>query len=625
MKKALFTTLVFLTIGAASLWSQVQIGSALEGSAYKDFLGDAVAMSSDGQRLAAGAPIHDTNAGQTVGQVSVYEWDGDNWAQLGMPLEGSSEGDIFGSSVALSGNGQVLAVGAVGYDNAMGYENVGRVQVYAWNGSEWEVRGTPIEGDMINGILGTAVALSESGEVLAVGAPWYDANFQTLSGRVWIYRWDGSEWQLDAMLDGMDGGEQFGFVLDFSGSGDVLAVGAPQSDLNGSLSGAVRVYAYDGSAWQQLGTDLYGEPATFFGTSVSLSEDGSILAAGKPGSSSALEAGQVEVYQWSGTTWESVGEPLTGSMAADRFGASVALSADGHALLVGSPNYMNKQGRAQYFLWDGNTWTQNGQDITGVSGNVRCGKAVALSGPGDWGVVGSPRETNNNGFQAGNVRVYEFCPPTTSDISLTACQSYTVPSGDTTYTESGIYVDEIPNAAGCGDSIITISLTVLHVDVSLTNADGTLTVGEQNAVSYQWVDCDNNYVPIANATAQSFSPSAVGNYAVIVHANGCVDTSACEMFVPVSAPYPPEEGDFQIFPNPTVDHLYWRLNGLPREQELSLRVFDAYGRLCLSANEILPAQSSQGVLSTAELSSGLYFLYWQSGSFGGVLRFVVER
>ena len=49
---------------------------------------------------------------------------------------------------------------------------------------------------------------------------------------------------------------------------------------------------------------------------------------------------------------------------------------------------------------------------------------------------------------------------TTSTISPTACGSYTVPSGDETYTISGTYMDTIPNAAMC-DSIITINLTIV--------------------------------------------------------------------------------------------------------------------------------------------------------------------
>lgn len=53
----------------------------------------------------------------------------------------------------------------------------------------------------------------------------------------------------------------------------------------------------------------------------------------------------------------------------------------------------------------------------------------------------------------------EYTCNTTSTISPAACGTYTVPSGDEMYTESGIYFDTIPNAALC-DSIITINLTI---------------------------------------------------------------------------------------------------------------------------------------------------------------------
>ena len=51
------------------------------------------------------------------------------------------------------------------------------------------------------------------------------------------------------------------------------------------------------------------------------------------------------------------------------------------------------------------------------------------------------------------------CTNSTNTINETVCGSYTVPSGDETYTTSGTYMDTIPNASGC-DSILTINLTV---------------------------------------------------------------------------------------------------------------------------------------------------------------------
>lgn len=50
-------------------------------------------------------------------------------------------------------------------------------------------------------------------------------------------------------------------------------------------------------------------------------------------------------------------------------------------------------------------------------------------------------------------------PNSVNTISPAACGSYTVPSGDETYTTSGMYMDTIPSANGC-DSVLTINLTI---------------------------------------------------------------------------------------------------------------------------------------------------------------------
>lgn len=51
--------------------------------------------------------------------------------------------------------------------------------------------------------------------------------------------------------------------------------------------------------------------------------------------------------------------------------------------------------------------------------------------------------------------------PIQNTISVEACDSYTVPSGDETYTESGQYQDTIPSVNNC-DSVLTIDLTILN-------------------------------------------------------------------------------------------------------------------------------------------------------------------
>ena len=135
-----------------------------------------------------------------------------------------------------------------------------------------------------------------------------------------------------------------------------------------------------------------------------------------------------------------------------------------------------------------------------------------------------------------------------STQNITACDNYTVPSGDETYNASGTYMDTIPNMAGC-DSIITINLTINTVDTSVSVNDVTLTANAPGA-AYQWIDCSNNQ-PIAGETGQTFTANANGNYAVIVTENSCTDTSACYSIVSVGLNRDLFSSKFKLYPNPT--------------------------------------------------------------------------
>ena len=73
-------------------------------------------------------------------------------------------------------------------------------------------------------------------------------------------------------------------------------------------------------------------------------------------------------------------------------------------------------------------------------------------------------------------------PPTTSTIDTLVCGSYTVPSGDETYTVSGTYSDTIPNSIGC-DSLITINLTIGTLATYYADADSDLFGNPSSSVS----------------------------------------------------------------------------------------------------------------------------------------------
>lgn len=79
---------------------------------------------------------------------------------------------------------------------------------------------------------------------------------------------------------------------------------------------------------------------------------------------------------------------------------------------------------------------------------------------------------NDHGLAIDDVSVnWSYNCNTASTQILTACGSFTVPSGQETYTTSGTYTDTIPNVSAC-DSVMTFNLTVLPTNSYYADVDG---------------------------------------------------------------------------------------------------------------------------------------------------------
>ena len=149
------------------LFAQIQIGTDLDGEAEGDNLGHSVSLSSDGNRLAIGA-IYNDGSGSNTGHVRVYDWNGESWTQLGQDIDGENNNDWSGHSVSLSSDGNRLAIGTPGGD-ANG-SDAGHVRIYDWDGNNWAQVGAPINGAFSYAIFGFSLSLSSDGSRVAVGA-----------------------------------------------------------------------------------------------------------------------------------------------------------------------------------------------------------------------------------------------------------------------------------------------------------------------------------------------------------------------------------------------------------------------------------------------------------------------
>lgn len=259
-----------------------------------------------------------------------------------------------------------------------------------------------------------SVAVSHDGAVVAVGSPKYNHH-----GRVQVYGWDKDAQRyspLGASLHGEFRDDFFGCSVALSADGTILAVGARLSDgrtSNAINTGHVRIYQRrtSGDDWIPLGDDIHGEAAyDGSGFALSLSSDGSVVAVGSP--ANREYQGYVRVYQWdtASNDWHQRGETLRGENPQDLFGWSLQLSADGLVCAVGAPHHDGNgynAGQTRVFRWQHGGWTHMGQYIRGVHEHEQSGQTVALSGDGMKLAI-SALDYNNSKSNAGYIRLLHW-------------------------------------------------------------------------------------------------------------------------------------------------------------------------------------------------------------------------
>ena len=391
-----------------------------EGGALDGHTGHAVAVSGDGNTIAVGAQHEgsarsgingnqDDNSAYNAGAVYVFARTGNTWAQQAyIKSSNAGSGDHFGNAVALSADGNTLAVAAYweasnttgvnGDASNNSIPQAGAAYVFTRNGSTWTQQGyvkpsntgnagvgdVPGEGDQF----GFSLALSDDGRTLAVGATSEDSNASGINGT--------------------------------------------QADESASSAGAVYVFARTGNTWAQQAYIKSDAPpmATAgdqFGYSVALNANGNTLAVGvydEGGSARAVNgpidatrngSGAAYVYTRRGTTWTREAYLKTwNAEGGDSWGVSIGVSDDGNTLALGSidedclctgvvhaasdagladQKANTSAGAAAVFVRNGTTWTQQAYIKASNSGaNDWFGVRLALSGDGNTLAVGAQNE-----------------------------------------------------------------------------------------------------------------------------------------------------------------------------------------------------------------------------------------
>ncbi len=404
MKKLL---LLFLIASYFCYGQWTQIGLDINGQGADNNLGWSVSLNKVGTILAVGA----IGQGAISGYVRVYENIGGVWTQIGADINGEAVGDFSGFSINLNADGNVLAISAPG--NSENGTEAGHVRVFENIAGTWTQIGVDIDGEAEGDRSGWSISLSDDGKVLAIGANENDGN-GFLSGHVRIFKNISEVWtQIGSDLDGEVSRDRSGQSVSLSSDGGIVAMGATGGN---DFKGHVRIFENFGNTWIQKGIEIEGDGGQF-GYSVSLNDDGNIVAIGAiqiDANGSGSFTGQVRVFEYVTDTWIQIGSAINGEAGFNNFGNSLSLSGDGTILAVGANSFDgigngnnsgNDFGHTRIYRNVSGNWTQIGDDIVGEAIGDGLGKAVSLSDDGTVLAVGAIGN-DGNGNDSGHVRVY---------------------------------------------------------------------------------------------------------------------------------------------------------------------------------------------------------------------------
>lgn len=303
----------------------------------------AVALSGNGQRLAIGNQLT-VEANAKRGSIWIYEFIGGQWTQIGAriasPPGGTNTGiDGYGVALALSTDGSRLVAGArTSKATPNGIE--GAFSVFEFAGGGWNLVGDSVFGSQQGEQLGYAVDISGDGNRVVVGAPSYNedntAGVTLTPGRAFVYDWNGTAWTAvgNAIVGRLDGPAdiRLGQSVNISRDGSRIAT-------FGNFSGdRVRVFELDNGAWTQVGDFFELIVAFDFHQPMSLSDDGNRIALGGP-FSAGNNNGRVAVFDWDGSAWVEYAPQVVGDNQFDNLGWSVAMTPDGTRVIGGLPGW----------------------------------------------------------------------------------------------------------------------------------------------------------------------------------------------------------------------------------------------------------------------------------------------
>ena len=380
-------TIVFLCFFSMLSFGQwVQVGQDIIGSNIGDAAGTSVDVNNDGSIIAVGYAKADGPPGLADrGEVKIFSLNNGQWNQLGNTLYGNIQSELFGYSVAINSNGNKVAIGAPGLGSS-----AGTIYVYYLSSGVWNLE-TSISGGGTYEHFGSAIDLDENGNTLIASGPNAFTSTTNLEvGKVRVYKKISNIWSqigndligssysrlgtnielnangsrcvisslsntliydISSSILNQIGNINLGGLCSISLDGNSVAIG------NWGITDTSQVFEYLNGNWVQKGNTISvdGMGMTFGGSglprpkNIDLSNDGTKLIIGLPSSGDVLNGtgsiGSINSFEFINGSWINFNQSIQGNNQYDEFGFSVSLSQDESTLIVGAPT---------------NNWTDSG-------------------------------------------------------------------------------------------------------------------------------------------------------------------------------------------------------------------------------------------------------------------------
>ena len=351
--------------------------------------------------------------------------------------------------------------------------------------------GTTYDGAFVRVVVGDGMAINKNDTHMVVGITGI-----TNRGGIQIFERNGNDWVMRRELllsETSNNHTYYGTSVAINEDATVIAVGH-----NGYNSGKGRayIYTYDVNSPYTLTEAKVFEGVGYLGSSVAINSAGTMVVAG------ARSESKVYTYTYDGNNWSHISAlDLTGT-SGDYFGLRVALTPDNSYLAVAAFRHdipANDAGCIKVYSYNSvdPSWNQIGSNILGDAGNDEFGHSVVINDDGTMIAAGA---VGSNSSAGGYVKVYDRSG---NDWSQ---RGFTISGGN---TQLGFGYRISINSTG---SIMAIS-GMGHQNTDVFN-DGILNIYE--AVDSSW-NLINTFSVAASQFARGHAMTSTGDLIVAAH------------------------------------------------------------------------------------------------------------